>query len=52
MFEKFGAYESPADADGMDFDYVIYFTDSSIDAYDYCIREEMGAHDLPPICTG
>ena len=28
--------------DGMDFDYVIYFTDSSIDAYDYCIREEMG----------
>ena len=27
---------------GMDFDYVIYFTDSSIDAYDYCIREEMG----------
>lgn len=28
--------------DGMDFDYVIYFTDSSIDGYDYCIREEMG----------
>ena len=42
VFEKFGAYECRQMPDGMDFDYVIYFTDSSIDAYDYCIREEMG----------
>ena len=42
IFEKFGAYECRQMPDGMDFDYVIYFTDSSIDAYDYCIREEMG----------
>ena len=41
-YEKFGAYECRQMPDGMDFDYVIYFTDSSIDAYDYCIREEMG----------
>lgn len=39
VFEKFGAYECRQMPDGMDFDYVIYFTDSSIDAYDYCIRE-------------
>lgn len=42
VFEKFGAYECRQMPDGMDFDYVIYFTDSRIDAYDYCIREEMG----------
>ena len=42
VFEKFGAYECRQMPDGMDFDYVIYFTDSSIDAYYYCIREEMG----------
>ena len=41
-FEKFGAYEYRQMPDGMDFDYVIYFTDSSIDAYDYCIRERWG----------
>lgn len=28
--------------EGMDFDYVLYFRDSSIDAYCYCIKEEMG----------
>ena len=35
VFEKFGAYECRQMPDGMDFDYVIYFTDSSIDSYDY-----------------
>ncbi|MDO4321740.1 MAG: DUF3877 family protein [Lachnospiraceae bacterium] len=29
-------------AEGMDFDYVIYFRDRSIDAYYYCIKAEMG----------
>ncbi len=42
VFGKFGAYECRQMPDGMDFGYVIYFTDSRIDAYDYCIREEMG----------
>lgn len=42
VFGKFGAYECRQMPDGMDFDYVIYFTNGRIDAYDYCIREEMG----------
>lgn len=42
VFEKFGSYECCQMPDGMDFDYVIYFKDKNIDAYDYCIREEMG----------
>lgn len=28
--------------DGMDFDYVLYFRDTRIDAYYYCVKEEMG----------
>lgn len=42
VFEKFGVYECHQMPEGMDFDYVIYFKDKNIDAYDYCIREEMG----------
>ncbi len=28
--------------EGTDFDYVLYFPDASVDAYYYCVKEEMG----------
>ncbi len=43
VFEKYSAdYVCEKMPDGMDFDYVLYFRDSRIDAYYYCIKEEMG----------
>ncbi len=42
VFEKYGPYECRQMPEDMDFDYVIYFKDNSIDSYCYCIREEMG----------
>ncbi len=37
-----GDYVCEKMPEGMDFDYVLYFRDADIDAYYYCIREEMG----------
>lgn len=42
VFDKFGMCECRQMPEGMDFDYVIYFKDHTIDAYYYCIHEEMG----------
>lgn len=43
VFEKYSkAYVCEKMPEGMDFDYVLYFRDMEIDAYYYCIKEEMG----------
>ena len=43
VFDKYSKdYVCEKMPEGMDFDYVMYFRDSTIDAYYYCIREEMG----------
>lgn len=43
LFAKYSSdYVCEKMAEGMDFDYVIYFKDSQIDEYYYCIKEEMG----------
>lgn len=42
VFEKFDThYVCEKMPEGMDFDYVLYFPDGTIDAYYYCIKEEM-----------
>lgn len=43
VFEKYSKdYVCEKMPEGMDFDYVLYFRDTAIDAYYYCIKEEMG----------
>lgn len=43
LFESFCAdYKCEKMPEGSDFDYVLYFPDSSVDEYYYCIKEEMG----------
>lgn len=43
VFERYSPeYVCEKMAEGMDFDYVIYFRDRSIDSYYYCIKAEMG----------
>lgn len=43
IFEKYSRnYMCEKMPEGMDFDYVLYFEDEKIDAYYYCIKEEMG----------
>lgn len=43
VFEKYSRnYVCEKMPEGMDFDYVLYFSDSAIDSYYYCVREEMG----------
>lgn len=42
IFSGFGTYICEKMPKGTDFDYVLYFRDSSIDEYYYCIRMEMG----------
>lgn len=43
VFEKYGEpYVCKKMPDGMDFDYVLFFKEGSVDAYYYCIKEEMG----------
>ena len=43
IFESYSReYVCEKTKEDMDFDYVLYFKDSSIDSYYYCIKEEMG----------
>lgn len=43
LFEKFSEnYMCQRMPEGSDFDMVFYFEDSAVDAYYYCIKEEMG----------
>lgn len=43
VFEGYSSdYTCQKMPEGTDFDYVLYFTDRSIDEYAYCIKEEMG----------
>lgn len=43
IFERYSKeYVCEKTKGDMDFDYVLYFKDSSIDPYYYCIKEEMG----------
>lgn len=43
VFEKYSIeYVCEKMPDGSDFDYVLYFKDSQIDGYYYCIKAEMG----------
>lgn len=43
VFEKYSPdYICEEMPEGMDFDYVLHFKDETIDAYYYCIKEEMG----------
>lgn len=43
IFEKYSQnYVCGKMPEGMDFDYVLYFEDEKIDAYYYCVKEEMG----------
>ena len=42
IFEKYSKdYVCRKMPEGMDFDYVLFFTDDKIDSYCYCIKEEM-----------
>lgn len=42
VFEAHGAYRCEKMAEGTDFDYVMYFEDTAVDEYYYCIKAEMG----------
>ncbi len=42
VFAEFGEYCCEEMPEGADFDYVIYFTDSGVDEYYYCVKMEMG----------
>ena len=43
VFEKYSKdYVCEKTPEGMEFDYVMYFKDATIDAYYYCIKMEMG----------
>lgn len=43
VFERYsGDYKCEEMPPGVDFDYVLYFTDNDLDEYYYCIKEEMG----------
>lgn len=43
VFEKYSKdYVCRSMPEGMDFDYVLYFRDETIDPYYYCVKEELG----------
>lgn len=41
LFEHFGDFQCEKMPQGSDFDYYMYFTDSRVDEYYYCFKEEM-----------
>lgn len=42
VFARFGAYICEEMPEGADFDEALHFVDSSVDAYYYCVKQEMG----------
>ncbi len=42
VFARFGAYVCEEMPEGSDFDEALHFEDPSVDAYYYCVKEEMG----------